>query len=595
MHVTRMWTLGGTVELDDHTLESAANPMIELLVRSAAACTTAELAIGADGSTSGDPTEIALLELARSRGVAVAPEERDRGRRFVLHFDPHLKRMSTLDDDGKGVLVLHVKGAPETVLPLCSTLASGDGTTRPLTASDRTELDRVVNNDAASGLRVLAVARRTSVHMDAKSDERPALEKDLCFLGFVALLDPPRKEVAAAIERAHRAGIRVHVVTGDNGLTAAEIARRVGIGTSGSQIVTGEELDAMSESHLDELLTSGNELIFARSSPEAKLRITDALRALGEIVAVTGDGVNDAPSLRRADIGIAMGRSGTDVAREAATMVLTDDDFATIVAAIEGGRRVYANVRKFIVYIFTHAVPEVVPFLVFALSGGAIPLPLTVMQILAIDLGTDTLPALALSREPAEPGVMDRPPRSPHERIVRGAMLARSWGFLGIISAALVLGGYFLVLHQAGWHLHSPTGVGAPLHHVYEQATTIAWLGIVACQVGTAIAVRTDRASLWAVGFFTNRPLLVGIAFELAFAFAIVYVPILHPIFGTAGLSGHQLVIILPFPFVIWGADELRRWLVRARGKCATIHSGVASIPSEEHPVTPRLDDVCNG
>jgi magnesium-transporting ATPase (P-type) len=308
-------------------------------------------------------------------------------------------------------------------------------------------------------------------------------------------------------------------------------------------------------------LLSGDEIVFARSSPEAKLRITDALRALGEVEAVTGDGVNDAPALHRADIGIAMGRSGTDVAREATTMVLTDDNFA----AIEGGRRVYDNVRKFIVYIFTHAVPEVVPFLVFALSGGAIPLPLTVMQILAIDLGSDTLPALALSREPAEPGLMDRAPRPQKEGVIVGSMLARSWGFLGIISAALVMAGFLLVLHDGGWHLHAATGPSSPLHHVYQQDTTITWLGIVACQIGTAFAVRAERASLWAVGVLKNRPLLYGIAFELAFAFAIVYVPQLHRIFGTAALSPRQLLILLAYPIVVWGSDEIRRAIMRRR------------------------------
>ena len=238
---------------------------------------------------------------------------------------------------------------------------------------------------------------------------------------------------------------------------------------------------------------SASEVIFARSSPEAKLRIADALRAMGQVVAMTGDGVNDAPALRRADIGVAMGRSGTDVAREAATMVLTDDNFATIAAAVEAGRRVYDNVRKFICYIFTHAVPEVVPFLVFALAGGAVPLPLTVMQILAIDLGTDTLPALALSREPAEPGTHGPPaaPADPRESSA-GPMLARAWGFLGLISATLVMAGFFL--DSAARRLAPaalPPGPAPPLHHAYRQATTVAWLGIVACQIGTAFAVRT--------------------------------------------------------------------------------------------------------
>jgi magnesium-transporting ATPase (P-type) len=296
------------------------------------------------------------------------------------------------------------------------------------------------------------------------------------------------------------------------------------------------------------LLTSNDEAVFARSSPEAKLRIADSLRAMGQVVAMTGDGVNDAPALRRADIGVAMGRSGTDVAREAATMVLTDDNFATIVAAIESGRRAYDNVRKFIRYIFTHAVPEVLPFLVFTLAGGAVPLPLTVMQILAIDLGTDTLPALALSHEPAEPGLMDRPPRRRTQGVIDRAMLLRARAFLGLISAALVLAGYFLTLRHAGWHQGAATGAGTPLNQSYRQATTVAWLGIVACQIGAAFAVRTDHASLRSVAVLSNRYLLAGIVFSLAFAALLIYVPALQSVFGTAPLAPAQLATVAPVP-----------------------------------------------
>jgi magnesium-transporting ATPase (P-type) len=200
---------------------------------------------------------------------------------------------------------------------------------------------------------------------------------------------------------------------------------------------------------------------------------------------------------------------------------------------------------------------------VFALAGGVVPLPLTVMQILAIDLGTDTLPALALSREPAEPGLMDRPPRPRKQGVISGAMLARAWGFLGLISASLVLAGFFITLRHAGWHPGAATGPGSPLHYAYRQATTVAWLGIVACQVGTAFAVRTDHASLRSVGVFSNRPLLAGIAAALAFAAAIVYLPLMHTIFGTEALTFAQLAIVAPFPFIVWGADEIRRWLLR--------------------------------
>ena len=562
MRVTGLWTTAGDWDAESGDGALSSGP-VELLVRSAAACTSADEGVATQGPGTGDPTELALLALARRLGMALDPAERARARRGVFHFDPHRKCMSSVDVEADGSVALHTKGAPETVLPLCTAVAGPGGSIRPLDQATMAAVEEAVDRRARAGLRMLAVARRPIGSGGA--GRRDDAERDLCLLGLVALFDPPRPEVAAAIDRAHRAGLRVHVVTGDHPLTAAEIARRVGIGGPAPHIVVGAELEQLSEAELDVLLTGGDDLIFARSSPEAKLRIADALRALGQVVAMTGDGVNDAPALRRADIGVAMGRSGTEVAREAATMVLADDNFATIVAAVEAGRRVYDNVRKFILYIFTHAVPEVVPFLVFALSGGAIPLALTVMQILAIDLGTDTLPALALSREPAEPGLMDRPPRAQHEGVIRPGMLARSWGFLGVLSAALVLGGFFLVLHQGGWHLHAPTGPGTPLHHVYVEASTVAWLGIVACQIGTALAVRTRRAPSWKVGLLANPALIGGIAVAIAFALALVYLPPLHGVFGTAALAPHQLLLLLPYPFVIWGADELRKAVARHR------------------------------
>ncbi len=564
MRVTRVWTPDGETATELGGSGGVLPAEYAWMSRIAASCTTAVLRTGG-GKATGDPTELALLELAGRAGADVSSADRQLGRRRLFRFDPRLKVMTTVAERD-GELLIETKGAPEEVLARCTTVRRG-GSDQPITEADRSRAARVMTEFAEQGLRVLAFAARTLPGGSEVPESRDEAEQALSFAGLAAMLDPLRPEVPAAISRAHRAGIRVHIVTGDNGLTAASIARAAGIGAAGLHVVTGGELDAMSECDLDKLLMSGSEIVFARSSPEAKLRIADALRALGEVVAMTGDGVNDAPALRRADIGVAMGQSGTDVAREAATMVLTDDNFATIAAAIESGRRVYDNVRKFICYIFAHAVPEVVPFLVFALAGGAIPLPLTVMQILAIDLGTDTLPALALSREPAEPGLMDRPPRPRTQGIISRSMLARSWGFLGLISAALVMAGFLIVLHRAGWHLGAPTGPGTALHLAYQQATTVTWLGIVACQIGTAFAVRTDHASLRSVGLFSNRYLLGGIGFSLAFAALIVYVPALHGTFGTAALSPAQLAIVAPFPFIVWGADELRRLLLRRRAE----------------------------
>jgi len=539
-----------------------------------AACSNADPGDPGRGrEPTGDPTEIGLLLAAAALGRDTDPGRRRAARRAARPFDPVLRRMATVDERAPGRLVLAVKGAPEAVLDRCTCLATTAGSTtatadtrsagtRPLGPAELVAVRRCLDAFAADGLRVLAVADRELAAVPAATVSRDELESDLRLLGLVALADPPRPHVAPAVAACHQAGIRVHVVTGDHGLTAAAIARQVGIGgAGGARVVNAGELDAMSERELDELLAGGEEIVFARSSPEAKLRIADALRDLGEVVAMTGDGVNDAPALRRADIGVAMGRSGTDVAREASTMVLTDDDFATVAAAVEAGRRVYDNVRKFVVYIFAHAVPEIVPFLAFALSGGAVPLPITVLQILLIDLGTDTLPALALSREPAEPGIMARPPRRRDEGVIRPVMLLRAWGILGLLAAGLTMTAFFVTLTRAGWRPGDPVGAGSPLRSAYREATTVTFLAIVSCQIGTAMAARTEHASLRAVGVFTNRALLAGVAFEIAFALAVVYTPGLGPLLGNEPVSPENLLILMPFPFLMWGADELwRAW-----------------------------------
>ncbi len=555
MRATRIWCPSGEVDLEaaEGAAEAAASDeAVRELAYAIASCTSAELGDTRTKSR-GEATEIGMLEAAKALGADATVARRGRHRRALFRFDPKLRLMTTVDEEN-GSLVVNTKGAPEVVLDRCA-----------LQAGERETALAAVERYAARGLRVLAVASKTLPAGPVPSS-RDEAEGNLRLLGLVALFDPPRPEVADAVARCHAAGIRIVVITGDYGKTAAEISRRVGIATERTEVVTGEELDAMSERELESLLAEGNELIFARSSPEAKLRIADALRAQGQVVAMTGDGVNDAPALRRADIGVAMGLTGTDVAREAATMVLTDDNFATIVVAIQAGRQVFDNVRKFILYIFAHATPEVVPFLVFALSGGAIPLPLTVLQILAIDLGTEILPALALGREPAEPGLMEQPPRPPSEGVIRRSLLFRSWVFLGGIEAVLVLGGFFFVLMRAGWHPGDAVEAGSALHGPYLQATTMTFAGIVSCQIGTALAARTEHASLRAVGLFTNRLLLWGIASEIVFAAAVVYLPPLQQLFGTASLGAEELAFLLPFPVIVWGADELRRALKRRAG-----------------------------
>ncbi|GLX98564.1 cation-transporting P-type ATPase [Herbidospora sp. NBRC 101105] len=548
MRLRAVWTL--------HDGERPAEAGTGELGRAAAECTTVDRD---EHGLVGDPTEIALVEGCThwAEGQEGGTAGRDARRVALFRFDARRRLMSVVTTDADRMTVV-VKGAPEAVLPLV--------TDPPVAGPARQRVLSAVANMAGRGLRVLAVAARDLGPGPEPGQEprrRQDAERDLRLLGLVGLYDPPRPEVADAVRRCHTAGLRVHVVTGDNGITAAAVAREVGIGRP--ELVTVADSETLDDAALDRLLAGEAEVVFARSSPETKLKIADALRAQGRIVAMTGDGANDAPALRRADIGVAMGRSGTGVAREAATMVLTDDSFATIVTAIESGRRVYDNVRKFIVYIFAHAVPEIVPFLVFALSGGAVPIPLTVLQILAIDLGTDTLPALALGREPAEPGIMSRPPRSRSQGVVSGRMLLRAWGTIGVLSAILTMTAFFYVLWRAGWRPGAPTGVGAPLHHAYLTATTATFAGLVACQVGTAMAARTEHASLRQVGLFTNPMLLAGIAFELAFTAGLIYLPPVQRLLGTAALPFDVLLLIMCFPLLIWGSDELRRWADRRR------------------------------
>ncbi len=548
----------------DVPLDAGSPSALPALGRALVRCSTASV-MREDGvwRRSGDPTETALLigAVALGEDPERAVAEREARREALFAFNGRVKRMSTLDREADGRCWLHVKGAPLELLERCTQVMGVNDAERALSAADRQAIADAFDRYAAQGLRVLGVARRA----DPGTRDRDAAERELTFLGLVAIEDPPRPSVADAVARCRRAGIRIIVISGDHGLTTAAVARRVGITGTAPTVVTGTEIDAMPQEALDTLLHETEELIVARSTPETKLHVVDALRAEGHTVAMTGDGVNDAPALQRADIGVAMGASGTEVAREAATMVLMDDSFASIVAAIEEGRIVFDNLRKFVTYIFAHSTPEVVPFLLFALSGGAIPLPITAVQILAIDLGTETLPALALGREPGEPGIMERPPRTRDRGLLDRPMLTRAWVWLGLLEAVLVCGGFLYVLLHAGWVPGDDVASGSPLHDEYLAATTMTFAGITACQVGTALACRTTRSSLRSIGLLSNPLLLWGIAFELLFAAALIYLPPLQALFGTAALGPVELAILALFPPVVWGSDELRKWFARSR------------------------------
>jgi magnesium-transporting ATPase (P-type) len=529
--------------------------------------------------TTGDPTEVALLVAAAKAGLERAFDLRLRPVVRRLAFDPRRKRMSTVHRalPQESQLIAYVKGAPRELLEHCASVLI-DGREVALTPELRAEIMAENDRMARGGMRVLAMAYRY-----LPRENEPLLgallpgrvEERLVFTGLAGLQDPPRDEVPDAVARCHAAGIRIVMITGDYGLTAESIARQVGILREGpATIVDSSDVEAMSDEELREAVAR-DQTVFARATPEHKLRIVVALRSLGEIVAVTGDGVNDAPALKRADIGVSMGLAGTDVAREASDMVLLDDNFATIVAAVEEGRAIFDNMRKFIVYIFAHLSPEAIPFIFFALFR--IPLPLTVMQILAIDLGTETLPALALGVEHAEPDVMSRPPRGRSERLLSTGALVRGYGFLGLMTSAVVMIAFFAFLTSAGWHWGESE---APTALAGAQATTIVFLGIVLMQVGNAFACRTERVSVFKIGLLSNRFLLVGIVFELLFAAALIYVPFLQSVFGTASIPGYWWWFLIAFVPVIFLAEEGRKAIVRRR---------VARRPGVEVPEHPTM------
>jgi len=563
----------GAFSEDTRPIGHEVSEKLEPLVEIASLCNNARL-IKPEGEKGrwgivGDPTEAALLVAAGKWGFDWDEALRNNPRVHELPFDSRRKRMTVIHRAGgfpgsgvelsekaeAGSSIAYTKGAPKEVLALSSRILM-DGSEIVLTDEQRQQIIDQNDELARSGLRVLAMAFR--LLPDGIEIDPEDVEQDLTFMGLMAMMDPPRAEVEEAIGHCHDAGIRVIMITGDYGLTAESVARRIGLlGSEPAHIVNGADLEKMEDDELKEVVEE-DRILFARVSPEHKMRIAAALKQKGEIVAMTGDGVNDAPALKTADIGVAMGISGTDVAKEAATIVLTDDNFASIVGAVEEGRVVYDNMKKFLAYIFAHLTPEVVPFVAFVLFG--IPLPLTVMQILAIDLGTETLPALALGVERAEPDILKRPPRSRKERLVDFDMLARAWIFLGIIEAVLVMAGYFWVLYSSGWHWGDSLDAS---DHLYIEATTMTWAGIVATQVGTAFACRTNRVSVLRVGFWSNRWLLCGIVFEIVLTALIVYVPFLQEIFQTTGLGWQQWAVLATFPPIMFISDELRKFFMR--------------------------------
>ncbi len=536
---------------------------MEILIKIGVLCNNAEILSPSDEKPfwgiAGDPTEAALLVLAKKAGFDYKEIRYENPRIFQLSFDSVRKRMSTINEMKENKILANVKGAPREVLSLCNSIYL-DNKKQHLTDEFRNVILRHLDNFASEGLRVLGLAYKEVEKKDTYSSSE--IENELTFVGLTGMIDPPRPEVPRAVSLCRSANIKIIMITGDYGLTALSIARKIGlVRTEGAKVITGAEITGMNDDELREVLRE-KEIIFARVSPEHKMRIVEALKDTGEVVAVTGDGVNDAPALKEAHIGIAMGLRGTDVAKEAATMILTDDNFASIVAGIEEGRVVYSNIKKFLTYIFSHLIPEAIPFILFVLFK--IPLPLTIMQILAVDLGTDIIPALGLGAEYPEPGIMNQPPRSLKKRLLDLPLLIRAYGFLGIIEAVASMSGYFFAYYSSGWR---PGMELIPSGPIYLKATTMCLAGIIATQIGNVFACRTERESVFMINLLSNRLVLIGIAAELILISVIVYSPLTQRIFNTYPLTFVDWAFLFTFTPLIFLAEEGRKYILRLTKK----------------------------
>ena len=551
----------GEFTLNGTKLKAQESGEVEKLLEIAALCNGAKLDPPSDKNAAwsviGDPTDGALIVAALKYGMNVRNRLVEKPVVHIVPFDFARKRMTTIHKLNGDVLV-YTKGAPRNVLSLCSKILV-DGKVEEFSRKRLRSIEAKIRKFANEGLRVIAVAYRKMPKSEYSKDV--VVEKDMVFVGLAAMRDPPRLEVKEAVAKAKQAGIKTVIITGDYGPTAQVVAREVGIVDADCcTIVRGVDLDGLDDAEIVEAVKQGN-VIFARVSPEQKLRIVKVVKGSGEVVAVTGDGANDAPSLKEADIGVAMGASGTDVAREAADIVLLDDSFESIVKAVESGRAIYENIRKFIVYVFSHNWAELIPYMLYALLG--IPLPLLVVQVLAIDLAIDVIPSLALSREPPEVGIMQEPPRSLKERLFTSKVFLRSF-YIGVIIAVGAMYGCLSSWMAGGWQL----GMALPEDsQVYLKGVTMTFAGIVVAQVGNVLACRTSKVSIFKTKLSTNKWIIWGIVAQLAILSFLIYFPFMQSFFGTTALGIEDWIFLASLALIVVFAEEIRKFFSRRLSK----------------------------
>ena len=545
----------GSFSIGDAAVSPGDHPVVTEIARIALLCNDAAL-IETDGNWTvrGDPTGGALLVLGRKAGLDPEALRREFPRVAEIPFSSDVKRMSTFHQEPDGV-VMYVKGAPGRLLPRASMMLTAQGE-RSMSAEDREAVQQQGAAMAHEALRVLGLAyRRLPAVPDLESD---AADPDLVWVGLVGMIDPPRPEARQAVNQCRQAGIRVIMITGDHPVTASAVAREVGLippGTKSHAVITGPELNKLSDPELKKALREAR--VFARVAPEHKLRLVDILKEQGEVVAMTGDGVNDAPALKRADIGVAMGITGTEVTKETAAMILADDNFATLVAAVEEGRAIFDNIKKYLIFLLSCNLTEIL-----VLTGAfflGMPLPLIALQILWVNLTTDGLPALALGVDPKAPDIMTRPPRPPAEGVFSPSVNALLAAIALYLTAILIpLFGYY--------YYYNPWGLSDP-EMVLTEAQTMVFITLVLAELVNAFNCRSDYLSIFNVGVFGNRFLILAVLVSLAMMVMVIEWDPLSRLFHTTPLRWQDWVLAAGLSLTLVPVVELTKWIVRRRGR----------------------------
>jgi Ca2+-transporting ATPase len=563
----------GDFTINGNPLRGGETKSLEQLLEIVALCNGSKIDPPSDHnrnwSVIGDPTDGALLVAALKYGLNIDESGDEKPTIDILPFSFERKRMTTIHAVNNTDILVYTKGAPMTILNLCNRILIG-GKEQPLTKELYDDSERKIHELGNEGLRVIAVSYKRLENTEYRGQD---VENELVFVGVAAMRDPPRLEVRDAVLKAKQAGIKTVIITGDYGPTAEVIAQEVGIvEKENCRVIKGTDLEDLDDPTIVDEVKKGD-VIFARVSPEQKLRIVTVLKKSGQVVAVTGDGANDAPSLKEADIGVAMGASGTDVAREAADIVLLNDSFASIVRAVESGRAIYENIRKFIVYVFSHNWAELIPYVLYAVL--AIPLPLLVIQVLAIDLAIDVIPSLALSQEPPEAGIMEEPPRSLKERLFTGKVFARSL-YIGIIIAIGAMYGCINAWMAGGWYFGMPLPTDSAFYTsafytsgTYTKGVTMTFAGIVVAQAGNVLVSRTSKQSIFKTSLTKNKWIIWGIIAQLSILAVLIYVPFLQEFFGTTGLGLSDWAYLIGLALVVIFAEEARKFFARRLTKSA--------------------------